>query len=88
MSRINTGGVIKGGLVAGLIINISQTILNVPVLGPSTDIPVQRQAGVGPEVGLAGPIALSGHRHGLLIQIEVIEVDAGQFADPQTAVDQ
>ena len=34
MSRINTGGVIKGGLVAGLIINISQTILNVPVLGP------------------------------------------------------
>ena len=33
MNHINTGGVIKGGLVAGLIINISQTILNVPVLG-------------------------------------------------------
>lgn len=33
MDRINTGGVIKGGLVAGLIINLSQTILNVPVLG-------------------------------------------------------
>ena len=34
MSEINTVGVIKGGLVAGLIINISQTILNVPVVGP------------------------------------------------------
>jgi hypothetical protein len=33
MSRINTGGVIKRGPVAGLIINTSQTILNVPVLG-------------------------------------------------------
>jgi hypothetical protein len=30
---INTGGVIKGGLVAGLIINIGETILNIPVLG-------------------------------------------------------
>lgn len=33
MNRINTGGVIAGGLVAGLIINISQTILNMPVVG-------------------------------------------------------
>jgi hypothetical protein len=30
---INTGSVIKGGLVAGLIINISETILNIPVIG-------------------------------------------------------
>jgi hypothetical protein len=30
---INTGSVIKGGLVAGLLINISEAILNVPVLG-------------------------------------------------------
>jgi hypothetical protein len=30
---INTGSVFKGGLVAGLIINISETILNIPVVG-------------------------------------------------------
>jgi hypothetical protein len=30
---INTRGVITGGLVAGLVINISETILNVPVAG-------------------------------------------------------
>jgi hypothetical protein len=33
MSGINTRGVIVGGLVAGLIINISEAILNMPVLG-------------------------------------------------------
>ena len=33
MGKINLGRVILGGLVAGLIINISETILNVPVLG-------------------------------------------------------
>lgn len=30
---INTGSVVKGGLVAGLLINISETILNIPVVG-------------------------------------------------------
>ena len=30
---INTKGVLVGGLVAGLIINVSESILNVPVLG-------------------------------------------------------
>ena len=33
MASINTRGVIVGGLVAGLIINISEYILNEPVLG-------------------------------------------------------
>lgn len=33
MARINRGRVLLGGLVAGLIINISEAILNVPVLG-------------------------------------------------------
>jgi hypothetical protein len=33
MNGINVGGVTRGGFVAGLIINISETILNVPVLG-------------------------------------------------------
>jgi len=33
MAGINTRGVIVGGLAAGLVINISESILNVPVLG-------------------------------------------------------
>ena len=33
MARINTRGLVVGGLVAGLIINISEYILNEPVLG-------------------------------------------------------
>jgi hypothetical protein len=37
VGSINMAGVIKGGLVAGFIINISQTILNVPVLGPQME---------------------------------------------------
>jgi hypothetical protein len=33
MSQINIGSVLKGGLAAGLIMNVSQFILNVPVAG-------------------------------------------------------
>lgn len=33
MAQINVGGVLKGGLVAGLIMNVSEFILNVPVAG-------------------------------------------------------
>jgi hypothetical protein len=33
MSQINIGGVLKGGVAAGVIMNISEFILNVPVAG-------------------------------------------------------
>ena len=33
MSQINVGGVVKGGLAAGLVMNISEFVLNVPVAG-------------------------------------------------------
>jgi hypothetical protein len=33
MSQINVGGVVKGGLAAGLIMNVSEFVLNVPVAG-------------------------------------------------------
>ena len=33
MANINTGGVVVDGLVAGLVINVSEYILNEPVLG-------------------------------------------------------
>ena len=33
MSQINVGGVLKGGVAAGLIMNISEFVLNVPIAG-------------------------------------------------------
>jgi len=37
MSQINVGGVVKGGLAAGLVMNISEFVLNVPVAGAQMD---------------------------------------------------
>lgn len=37
MSQINVGSVLKGGLAAGLIMNVSEFILNVPVAGAQLD---------------------------------------------------
>ena len=37
MSKINIASVVKGGLLAGLIINISEFILNMPVAGKQMD---------------------------------------------------
>ncbi len=33
MSRINAGGVVLGGLLAGLVINVIDFVVNVPILG-------------------------------------------------------
>ncbi len=41
MGRINTGRVILGGLVAGLVINIGETILNMPIIGAESDAALQ-----------------------------------------------
>ena len=41
MGRINTGRVILGGLVAGLVINIGESILNIPVIGAESDAALQ-----------------------------------------------
>ncbi len=41
MGRINTGRVILGGLVAGLVINIGETILNIPIIGAESDAALQ-----------------------------------------------
>ena len=38
MARINVKGVMIGGLLAGLIINISESILNMPVLGAQFEV--------------------------------------------------
>ena len=37
MSQINIGGVLRGGVAAGVIMNVSEFILNVPVAGAQMD---------------------------------------------------
>lgn len=37
MGQINWARVIMGGLLAGLVMNISETILNVPIVGPQME---------------------------------------------------
>ncbi len=41
MGQINTGRVILGGLVAGLVINIGETILNLPIIGAESEAALQ-----------------------------------------------
>ena len=41
MGRINTGRVFLGGLVAGLVINIGEIILNIPIIGAESDAALQ-----------------------------------------------
>ena len=65
MSSINTASVIKGGFVAGLIINISQTVLNIPVVGAQMEtalaarnLPDVGGAAIGMFVGLCFALGL------------------------------
>ena len=44
MAGINMKGVIGGGLLAGLVINISETILNVPVMGAQMEASLDRKS--------------------------------------------
>lgn len=50
MQNINLGRVILGGLLAGLVINIGETILNVPLLGEQMDA-AMRERGLEPVAG-------------------------------------
>lgn len=50
MQDINLGRVILGGLLAGLVINIGETILNVPLLGEQMDA-AMRERGLEPVAG-------------------------------------
>ncbi|MBI4520258.1 MAG: hypothetical protein HY701_05445 [Gemmatimonadetes bacterium] len=52
MGRINVGRAILGGLVAGVVLNIGETILNVPILGAQYDAAMQA-LGVEPVAGAA-----------------------------------
>ena len=49
---MNGKRILLGGLLAGLVINIGETILNVPVLGPQFDAASQR-LGLAPMTGTA-----------------------------------
>lgn len=52
MGRINAGRVILGGLVAGLVVDIGESILNIPIMGSEFDAAMQA-LGVEPVGGPA-----------------------------------
>ncbi len=55
MSRINVGRVILGGLLAGLVVNVSETILNVVVVASSMEAALHERnlppLGIQPIIG-------------------------------------
>ena len=86
MSGINIGGVVKGGLLAGLIINISETILNVPVLGAQMDA-AMAELNVAPVGGAAIAIfVVMGFAVGLLTLWLYAAVRPRLGPGPKTAI--
>lgn len=67
MAGINTGSVIKGGLAAGLLINISETILNIPVIGPQLEAFLKSMNLPPVGGGAIGYFVLMGFVQGVLI---------------------
>lgn len=53
MSKINFGRVLLGGLVAGLIINIGEIVLNDLILGPHIEADMKRMGITPPGMGFA-----------------------------------
>ena len=64
MARINVKGVVIGGLLAGLIINIGETILNIPVLGAQLEAAMKAlnlpPVGMGPVVSFSSAVLFLG----------------------------
>ena len=86
MARINMKGVINGGLLAGLIINIGESILNIPVLG--TQFEAAMKALNLPPVG-NGPIAVfiaGGFILGLILVWFYAAIRPRFGAGPKTAI--
>lgn len=68
MSGINAGRVLLGGLLAGLVINIGETILNVAIVGPQWE-EAMRALGIEPA---AGPALAFYFVYGFLIGIAAV----------------
>ena len=86
MAHINLKGVVIGGLLAGLIINISESILNIPVLGAQMEAALRAlnlpPVGNGPiVVFLVGGFAL-----GLILVWLYAAIRPRFGAGPKTAI--
>ena len=85
MGKINVGRVIIGGLLAGLIINISEMILHFAVVGESYQMVMEEFGLAPPDAAIAGYVVL-----GFLLGIAIVWVYAAirnRFGPgPQTAL--
>lgn len=86
MAGINTKRVILGGLVAGLIINVSEYLLNGPVLGRELESAIQAHSLQPVGGGAMGVFGASGFGLGLLLVWLYAAVRPRFGPGPRTAV--
>ena len=86
MAGINTKGVVLGGLLAGLIIDVSESILNIPVLG--TQMEEAMKARNVPPIGTAPIIVflIGGFILGLILVWLYAAIRPRLGAGPKTAI--
>ena len=86
MSGINMGRVILGGLLAGLVMNIGETILNVPILGAQMDAAMESLGLDPPGGGAIAVFVIMTFGLGILMVWLYAAVRPRLGAGPQTAV--
>jgi len=86
MPRINLKGVVIGGLLAGLIINISETILNIPVLGAQFEAAMRALNLPPPGNGPISVFVIGGFVLGLLLVWFYAAIRPRFGAGPRTAI--
>jgi hypothetical protein len=86
MGRINTKSVVVGGLLAGLVINISETILNMPVLGADLEATLRSLSLPPVGGGAIGIFVLGGFGLGVLLVWLYAGMRPRFGAGPSTAI--
>jgi hypothetical protein len=88
MSKINVGRVVLGGLVSGLVINIIDFIVNVPILGARWDQALAMLRAGAPDAGGGSPIGwiISDFLFGILLVWIYASIRPRFGPGPRTAV--
>jgi hypothetical protein len=86
MNRINFGRVLLGGIVAGIILNTGEVILNVIILGPHIEADMKRMNITPPGNGFAALAVTLTFVFGILAVLLYAMIRARLGAGPKTAL--
>lgn len=86
MGAINMGRVVAGGLLAGVIINVSETILNVPVIGAEMEAALRAMNLTPPGLSAIGGFVVLGFLLGIATVWLYAAIRPRFGAGPGTAV--